>query len=366
MFELTKRKLGANTFPIVRTSDMADLSVVDQYADKSTHVWLVDDKNNLLDTFNWNWRPPREQFHNIHSFPRCNKKNNRPKSWTSVLLVPTDVSRRAEIVRQNIISSYGRSSAYPIYFYSFSKTSPDIKFLRYQGHYSNANLIKNKNNLDEVLDGINESESHYFLIDISMNLTDDILTRIGATLNNNEMMLFPSTRRSTDHEIYNFSAMLIPNNTISLNKLLDCDVVHYGKESIGEINDIITPEKSWISAYQLTYVLHQNIFTKNNKLKNKIISDLISKNQTEDSRLYKYVYDGSVSATMDLQDDNDITLSNCLDFDYMRDKFVKRQSNRVVLTENQKSIRDKMIQKTYGISDISDKTIIKHYNKSST
>tara|TARA_R110000787_G_scaffold209232_4_gene319260 strand:+ start:289 stop:1365 length:1077 start_codon:yes stop_codon:yes gene_type:complete len=358
MFELTKRKLGANTFPIVRTSDMSDLSVVDQYADKSTHVWLVYDSNDVSDTFNWKWRPPREQFHNIHSFPRCNKQNNRPINWTSVLLVPTDVSRRGDIVRQNIISSYGKSSTYPIYFYSITKTSPDMKFRRYQKQYSSVHLIKNKNNLDEVLGEINETESHYFLVDISMNLTDDILTQVDAILNNNEMMLFPSTRRSTDHEIYNFSAMLVPNNTISLNKLLDCDVVHYSGESIGEINDIITPEKSWTSAYQLTYVLHQNIFTKNNKLKNKIISDLISKNQTENSRLYKYVYDGSVSATMDLQDDNDITLSNCLDFDYMREKFVKRQSDRVVLTENQKSIRSKMIRKIYGISDISDRKII--------
>tara|TARA_R110000772_G_scaffold18672_1_gene52754 strand:- start:219 stop:1310 length:1092 start_codon:yes stop_codon:yes gene_type:complete len=352
MFELTKRKLGANTFPIVRTSDMSDLSVVDQYADKSTHVWLADDKNKILDTFNWNFRPSKEQFHNIHSFPQCNKKNNRPINWTSVLLVPTDANRRGEMIKQNIVSSYGRISIYPIYFYSIGPISHEIKFNRYNKQYANANLIKNKNNLDEVIREINETESHYFLIDLALNLEEYILSDISSVLDNletYELMVFPSERRSTSHKMYNFSALLVPKNIKSINDVLKHKIIYYENKSIGEINDMTSPEKAWISAYQTTYILHENIFIRNNKFKNRILTDFISKSQTEISRLYDYIYDGSVAATLSLEDNNNIGLNSCLDSAHMLNQFINRQDSRLVLSNNQKRIRQKVVERTYGL-----------------
>jgi len=345
MFELTKSRLGTNNFPIVKTDNMNDLSIADQYSNTHTHIWLVNEKNEILETFNWNWKPPREQFFNVHSFPRCMKNNKKPVSWNSVMLVPT--RNRSDVIRQSIISSYyGRLLKYPVYFYNIiDNKTVSYKLNNLKTQYPNCEFLVG-NNLNNIIENIECDETHYFLIDINVILENDILSTVFLDdVSKHDCVAFGVSRQSTDTIFYDYSAMLIPRYVKSLEQI-QFTTAH---ETVGKIMDLSTPEKSWIIAYRATYLLQKNIFSENKSSKNKVLTDFLSKQETEKSRLYKFIHDGSVCATMDLETE-DISLENVFDVEFMKNKFRENQEkkNVYVLTKSQQKQRDQKIEQIYG------------------
>ena len=94
-------------FPIHYTNDTDDLSQVEQYADKSDYVWLVDSSIDVYRSFPFSLKPkyPAEQkFHYL--FPYVYKDSKRVRSWKKVQLVPTTNKEAQKLTLTHICGEY--------------------------------------------------------------------------------------------------------------------------------------------------------------------------------------------------------------------------------------------------------------------
>ena len=94
------------TFPVVKVQDPTDESVATQYADKSTHIWLIQEDLDILRTFPIHFKPADSKKDFVHVFPYVYKHSLRIKSWDMCKLVPTQNSNGEQIKQDHICAVY--------------------------------------------------------------------------------------------------------------------------------------------------------------------------------------------------------------------------------------------------------------------
>jgi len=94
------------SYPIVKVQDPRDESIASKYADKATHVWLIQEDLDVLRTFPMHFRPNSDQADCVHIFPYVYKHSLRIKSWDMCKLVPTQNCNGKKIKQDHICGVY--------------------------------------------------------------------------------------------------------------------------------------------------------------------------------------------------------------------------------------------------------------------
>ena len=101
---LKKHFLSVN--PIVYTTDLTDYSLVQQYAETHSQVWLVDPTIQINENFPWWLRISPSDVNSEYEFPYVHKNSKNIKSWGLVKLVPTTGIVEQTIKKRNICGYY--------------------------------------------------------------------------------------------------------------------------------------------------------------------------------------------------------------------------------------------------------------------
>lgn len=329
-FSYTKQNF--NKWPIIETSDMHSYELADAYKDKVPYVWFVDTEYDIVDGFDWNFRPEDNNRFCIHSFPRCFHKSKRPVNWDVVKLVPTNpLARITQTVNQQLISSFSYSE-YPTYVYSFDKFS--LKKVP-KGSMNKHRIIRTRKSLDEIFLNLNLDyiEDYVWLVDIDVEVDSKFYFEFRPVLENT-IYMFKLNHKSTNLVYGDLGLILVPKSYIAALQNKKPTVVTYKEVDVvaGVLNDMTDPMKAWERAFATASLLIQNKFPNNDKkLKNKIMSEYITNNT---SRMHDYIKDACNYAVMENEksyiDVNDLHNHRWLDqaFEERQEFLRNRQSNQ--------------------------------------
>ena len=92
-------------YPIHYTDDVDDLSQIEQYAEQSDYVWLIDKNIELYRSFPL-WLKVSKNKDQTYMFPYVYKKSKRVMSWKKVQLVPTKVTDTKKVTLPHICGEY--------------------------------------------------------------------------------------------------------------------------------------------------------------------------------------------------------------------------------------------------------------------
>ena len=92
-------------YPIHYTDDVDDLSQIEQYAEQSDYVWLIDKNIELYRSFPL-WLKVSKNKDQTYMFPYVYKKSKRVMSWKKVQLVPTKATDTKKVTLPHICGEY--------------------------------------------------------------------------------------------------------------------------------------------------------------------------------------------------------------------------------------------------------------------
>ena len=282
-------------YPVIETSDITDLSVIEKYKNSYPYVWLKHKDYDIQPNFNWNFYPEQQNKNSIHSFPSCNPHSKRPVSWKVLHLVPTHSPDSLNVVRSNQIAAY-KTDMIPMYIYAFNDKFVMKKYRTTSNTERTCHLINNTKSLNEVYEMLSSSDSTSAWL-VHADVRIDNIASLDYEIGNADIIKFPVVHQSTGltyaddsvslvkidylkqllgkelgsesepFVIDPLSGELVPNTKFNSKFIPN---IKNSLTSIGHINDVVDPFKAWANAYytclHVQYGNDKNIKKNKNKI----------------------------------------------------------------------------------------------------
>tara|TARA_R110000744_G_scaffold198447_6_gene317722 strand:+ start:3325 stop:4422 length:1098 start_codon:yes stop_codon:yes gene_type:complete len=332
-------------YPVIETTDVTDLSVVEKYKNRYPYVWLKHKHYIIQPNFNWNFSPEQHNKNRIHSFPSCNPHSKRPVSWEVLRLVPTHSPNNLDVIRSNQIAVY-KTNIPPIYMYAFKDKFVMDKYRKIKIPEITCHLINNKKTMAEVFESLSDiTDKKIWLVNADVTISN--ITDLNYPMGNADIVRFPVKHKSTGLTYADDSVLLINVDYIKRFIKSKSNIsfkTKVAEKTIGYVNDISDPFKAWANAYYTCLNTQYGNDTNIKKNKNKILG---AYTVLEPSRVNDLIKAGVQHAEIDI-------LNPKFDYDTFInwDQMLKRFTDYHTTSKNFIPIisdkRLKSLEKTYG------------------
>ena len=332
-------------YPVIETTDVTDLSVIEKYKNNYPYVWLKHKDCDIQPNFNWNFYPEQQNKNSIHSFPSCNPHSKRPVSWKVLHLVPTHSPDPLNVIRSNQIAAY-KVNLIPMYIYAFNDKFVMKKYRLANITERSCHLINNKKTMTEVFESLSDiTDKHIWLINADVKI--DNITGLNYPLGDADIVKFPVAHQSTGLTYADDSVLLL--NIDYIKKFIKSKVsipcnIEIAKETIGHVNDTIDPFKAWANAYYTCLNVQHGNDKNIKKKKNKILTAYTG---LEPSRVNTLIKAGVQQAEIDILNPK-FDYDTFVNWDHILKRFTEwntKSSDEKTQLSNKRMIR---VKKIYG------------------
>ena len=332
-------------YPVIETSDVTDISVVEKYKNTYPYIWLKNKNYIIQPNFNWNFFPEQKNKNSIHSFPSCNPYSKRPVSWEVLRLVPTHLSNNLDVVRSNQIAAY-KTNILPIYMYAFNDKFVMKKYRMLKIPEITCHLINNKKTMTEVFESLSDiTDKKVWLVnaDVTIGNIADLNYLIGDA----DIVRFPVKHKSNGLTYADDSVLLVNidyvKKFIKSKSNIPCKI-RIAEKSIGYVNDTADPFKAWANAYHTCLNVQYSNDKNIKKNKNKILTAYTG---LEPSRINNLIKAGVQQAEIDILEP-DFDYDKFINWDHMLKRFTNhsRTSGNFIPVISDKRLAS--LEKIYG------------------
>jgi hypothetical protein len=359
-------------YPVIETSDVTDLSVIEKYKNNYPYVWLKHEDCDIQPNFNWNFSPEQHNKNSIHSFPSCNLHSKRPVSWEVLRLVPTQLVNNPDVVRSNQIAAY-KVNMTPMYIYAFNDNSVMKKYRMVSIPERPCHLINNKKSIIEVYEMLSSSNSNSAWL-VHADVRIDNVSNLDYEIGDADIIRFPVVHQSTGltyaddsvslvkidyiKQLLNqgsnseaepfiidpLSGELVPNE---IEESVKSKIIKTSTIPIGHINDTVDPFKAWANAYYTCLYVQYSDDTNIKKKKNKILGAYF---RLQPSRVNTLIKAGVQQAEIDISNP-DFDYDTFVNWNHILKRFTEWNKKSSAETHNSTHVSKKRIgriKKIYG------------------